>query len=501
MYIYLLAVYSVVSTMDCYTQRSQLNLFSDHLEIQLNRESGVLCDFPTGVLVQLQFPDSSLNIGQIFTGFSYNKTISLKINCGTKCAAYDDVISSTVVIDSPQLTTVFSIGSVLNIRKKLNSITPGVHLTVEGDQSCIVIDQANIGKDLTERKAILKIHSDREGKSEFDKGVEKFDSKTTSYCFTATSEIPYVDMAILMLTGLQNGIHISQNYTTSDIVIVKQPNIFTGLTTTIFSSYMALEFQRNKGELDKFMLAADFSKANFIIKMVIKDTHHYISGKINENIFKSDGNMVCAVTENEEDCLFILTQMQRIQLTDRYIIFYFQIGDQLIIQQVGVFKPSCFSGLDILIFSKTIEFQFQMTSSKCVLEQTNLYTFKVGYFNIPEDFSSGITLFKDTYDFSLLYNSSMNKIINNISNNEFAIIEPLRDHKYVVIYVYNEDDDFQDQIVSNSVEQSLRSTYIMFSSLSVICSSIFCVIMFVVSIIPKRIHVTHKIKIINPDEI
>ncbi|KAH0575337.1 hypothetical protein SS50377_22967 [Spironucleus salmonicida] len=492
MYLIIIAFYSAVSGMDCYSQSSQLNLFADYLEINLRKHPGTKCNFPSGVMVQLQFPDPTLNIAQIFTDFIYENTTSLIIRCGAKCAKYDEIISSTVLIDSPELTTVFSIGSVLNVRKNKENNVQDVHLTVSGDQICVIINKENVAKDLTAKQVQLIIHSDRETKLIFDTPVEKYEKDQTSFCYTGKFQVPFVDMAVLTINGKEKGITVSQNYTTFDIKVLNQPDIFTDLGTIVFSSYLSLGFGRNKDKLKTFVDSADFSKASFDAKIRIDDKFYYISGIFTKVLFESNGNIVCALTNNEEECNRILTLVQQLPAQEQFIVFYFQVDTQLIIQEVTTFRPSCFTDMEIIIFSDNIEFDFQKITQQCLLELNKDYTFKLGYFDSPQNFAIGSVIIKTVFEFQQKFDNTKGQIIENINQSQQDVLQILRTQQYVLFYVFNENEEFLDQIISRSVGVHLRLQLVFYCSISVLFSGLITVTMFLVSIHPRPQRINHK---------
>ncbi|KAH0576278.1 hypothetical protein SS50377_21841 [Spironucleus salmonicida] len=486
MHVVLLALYSNVSAIDCYTQRSQLNLFINHLEIQFRHDPGDLCDFPRGVMVQLQFPDSALDIGQVFTNFSYENTNSLIINCGTKCADYDHVISSTVLIDSPQLTTLFSIGSVLNIRKKMSRVNAGVHLTVKDDITCMVIDQPNIGKNLADKQVILKIQSDRDGSTQYLNPTEEFNADNTQYCFKVNFSLPFVNTGILMLQGRLDGISISENYTSTQISIPNQPNIFTGLSATVFSSYIAIEFDRNDPEYDNFITSTSFAKTKFDLKINLNNTNYYIAGNFTKSLFENGGNIVCALSDNEADCIHILQLFKQHSKNEYIVTFYFQIDKVTIIKQVKNFYSTCFQTLNVIIRKSYLTFGFDHLIQDCPMIETSNYTFDLGYFHTDKELALGFSKFNSIKEFQKDYNSTKREINIQFSRNQFLIIENLKNEPYTVLYIFSADGKYLDQILADTVQVSLMTTYLFYVVVGVLSNAVICTGVFFITIMPKK---------------
>ncbi|KAH0571159.1 hypothetical protein SS50377_27459 [Spironucleus salmonicida] len=491
-------LYHDFSQQDCYSSLTELNINENHLEIQLITAEGANCDFPSGVMIVLQFQEETLNIGQFITNFSFHQSNSVIINC-TDCNKYSDIQACTIILDSPQLTTVVSVGIILNVKKILQSVSQQVSLTYNGVQTCFIIQEQDVGKKLTESKILIQFVYINSSIIKITNLAPSYDMAQTSFCIMEDMQIVQLGLVSISIQGKFQGILVSQQYTTLNFTIQNQPNIFNELKFSAYKKYAYINFERIEPEFAKFVATAEFNNAVYILQVVIDGKITSFSGPLSRQIFEQNGNIICVNSFNTSLCEIILKTIQQQDMQSNKGQIFFIIGSITIRQQISQFNSDCFANVQIQLYKHRLEATYelnQQSNNLCQLVNNVKYNYDIGIFTTITEFQKGIQGLLKILSHQLIWNNSNSKIIIPYGDLQIQKIKTLLDYKSIGIIIHSIDGEYVNEALVSQVNLNFIDSYLITMFGMLVASIILATLLFIVQNMHKKpIRRKSKIKV------
>ncbi|KAH0571158.1 hypothetical protein SS50377_27458 [Spironucleus salmonicida] len=458
-----LQLYHELSQQDCYTPSTQLNIYDDYIEIQFKRIQNIYCDFPLGVMIVLKFEDIILNIAQIYNDFSYNETDHVILNF-INCQKYTGISAVTIIIDSPQLTTILNAGSIQIIRKGFSKTNQKIQLTFDGMNTCFSINQANIGQSYSQKQITIIFQYINKTIYELINPTPIYEAQQTKFCTKEDIKIVQLQLVKITISGQQTGITVSEIYRTFDFIISNQPNIISGLELAVFKKYIHLEIGRFQLEFDKFTKIIDYTDAMYIFQIAIDNHAASFSGPLIKDLFEKNGNIPCFNSYNITLCENILDSLQTQDMSKAKGKVFFIFGAIIIGQQITKYISNCFENVNIQIYRNKLEVTYNFANQQtniCQLTDQKVYSFYLGFFSNSDKFQQGFYGLQTIGQIDVEWDNISRSIFIQYDSRHQQQIKILLKHQFIEIMIYSQNREYINEARVLQVNFNLYTNYML----------------------------------------